>query len=405
VRARSTADLLTALARADSARILATLIRLTGDITLAEDALQDAMVRALSTWDSTGVPDNPRAWVIVTARRCAVDRIRREGRRFDKEASAMALFDDGAEPPESMVRDDLLRLVFTCCHPALSLDARVALSLKILGGLTTDEIARAMLVPESTMAKRLTRTKQKIAQARIPYRVPSDADLPDRLPAVLTTIYLIFNEGYAASGGERAVRSELVDESIRLARLLRELMPDEASVLGLLALVLLQDSRRAARVDRAGALVLLPDQDRSLWDGQQIVEGVRLVGKAVQRSPDRPDSYVVQAAIAACHALAPSYPETDWPAIVSWYDVLLTVTDTPVVRLNRAAALAERDGPSAGLAEMDGISGLQDYPYWHASRADLLDRLGRRAEATEAFDRALRLRLNDSHSEHLRRRR
>ena len=402
---RSTGDLLGALTRDESTRILATLIRLTGDITLAEDALQAAMVRALTTWDSAGIPDNPRAWVIVTARRCAVDRIRREARRTDKEASAMVLFDEREDPPESVVRDDLLRLVFTCCHPSLSLDARVALSLKTLGGLTTPEVAGALLVPETTMAKRLTRTKQKIAQAHIPYRVPADAELPGRLPAVLATVYLIFNEGYAASGGDLAVRSDLVDEAVRLARLLCELMPDEASVLGLLALVLLQDSRRAARVDTAGALVLLADQDRSLWDGKKIVEGVRLVGKALQRSPGKPDSYTVQAAIAACHALAPSYVDTDWPAIASWYDVLLTVTDTPVVRLNRAAAVAERDGAQAGLAEMDGIEGLQDYPYWHASRADLLDRLGRRSEAAEAIDRALALRLNDSHAEHLRRRR
>jgi RNA polymerase sigma factor (sigma-70 family) len=402
---RSTADRLSALTRDDFTRILATLIRLTGDITLAEDALQDAMVKALSTWDSTGIPDSPRAWVIVTARRCAVDRIRREARRTDKEASAMALFDDGDDPPESVVRDDLLRLVFTCCHPSLSLDARVALSLKTLGGLTTAEVAGALLVPEATMAKRLTRTKQKIAQAHIPYRVPPDAELPDRLPAVLATVYLIFNEGYAASSGDLAVRSNLVDEAIRLARLLCELMPDEASVIGLLALVLLQDSRRSARVDKDGALVLLADQDRSLWDHENIVEGVLLVGKALQRSPDRPDSYGVQAAIAACHALAPSYVDTDWPAIVSWYDVLTTVADTPVVRLNRAAAIAERDGAPAGLAEMDGIEGLDDYPYWHASRADLLDRLGRRSEAAKAFDRALALRLNVSHSEYLRRRR
>ena len=401
----SSADLLGTLTRDDSTRILATLIRLTGDITVAEDALQDAMVKALSTWDVTGIPDNPRAWVIVTARRCAVDRIRREARRSDKEASAMALFEDRVDPPESVVRDDLLRLVFTCCHPSLSLDARVALSLKTLGGLTTAEVAGALLVPEATMAKRLTRTKQKIAQACIPYRVPAAAELPGRLPAVLATVYLMFNEGYAASGGDLAVRSDLVDEAIRLARLLGELMPDEASVIGLLALVLLQDSRRAARVDQAGALVLLADQDRSLWDGDKIVEGVRLAGKALQRSPDRPESYAVQAAIAACHALAPSYLDTDWQAVVSWYDVLLTVTDTPVVRLNRAAAVAERDGARAGLAEMDGIEGLQDYPYWHASRADLLDRLGRRSEAAAAFDRALALRLNVSHAEHLRRRR
>lgn len=235
--------------------------------------------------------------------------------------------------------------------------------------------------------------------------MPSDTELPDRLPAVLATVYLIFNEGYAASGGAAAVRTDLLDEAIRLARLLKELMPDEVSVTGLLALLLLQDSRRATRVDDTGSLVLLADQPRSKWDRQKIVEGVLLVGKALQRSPDRPDHYVVQAAVAACHALAPSYQQTDWAAIVSWYDVLLTVADTPVARLNRAAALAGRDGPLAGLTEMDGIVDLADYPYWHASRGDLLDRLGRRDEANDAYRRARALGLNRSHDEHLRLRR
>lgn len=309
------------------------------------------------------------------------------------------------EPPESVVRDDLLRLVFTCAHPSLSPDARVALSLRTLGGLSTAEVARALLVPEATMAKRLTRTKQKIALAHIPYQVPADAELPNRLPTVLATIYLIFNEGYAASSGVSAIRDELLDEAIRLARLLAELMPDEASVLGLLALLLLQDSRRSSRMDARGKLVLLADQVRADWDQDKIVEGVRLVGKALQRSKNRPDAYVVQAAVAACHALAPEYSKTDWTAIVSWYDVLLTVSDTPVVRLNRAAAVAERDGPGAGLAEVDRIEGLGDYPYWHASRGDLLGRLGRAEEAAVAFDRALALGLNGAHSDHFRARR
>jgi predicted RNA polymerase sigma factor len=255
------------------------------------------------------------------------------------------------------------------------------------------------------MAKRLTRTKQKIALAHIPYRVPSDAELPNRLPSVLATVYLIFNEGYAATSGQSAVRKELLDEAIRLARLLQELIPDEASVLGLLSLLLLQDSRRLTRVDPMGRLVLLADQRRADWDRNKIVEGVRLVGKALQRSENRPDPYVVQAAIAACHALPPDYTATDWTAIVSWYDVLLTVSDTPVVRLNRAAALAQRDGPVVGLAEVDSIEGLADYPYWHASRGDLLDRLGRAAEADAAYARALALGLNRSHDEHLRARR
>ncbi len=394
---------LSGLTREDRTRILATLIRVTGDIGFAQDALQDALLRALQTWPRDGVPDNPRAWVTVTARRCAIDRLRREAQRDDKEAAAMQLLgQDDAEPPDSVVRDDLLRLVFTCAHPSLSPDARVALSLRTLGGLSTAEVARAMLVPEATMAKRLTRTKQKIALAHIPYRVPTDAELPNRLPAVLATVYLIFNEGYAASSGPSAVRAELVDEAIRLARLLRELMPDEGSVLGLLALLLLQDSRRSTRVDPKGQLVLLADQARTDWDQGKIIEGVRLVGKALPRSKNRPDPYVVQAAIAACHALAPEYAATDWTAIVSWYDVLLTVSDTPVVRLNRAAALAERDGPRQGLAEMDRIEGLTDYPYWHASRGDLLQRLGRAEEAGVAFDRAIALGINQAYSDHFR---
>lgn len=397
---------LSVLTRDDRARILATLIRVTGDIGFAQDALQDALLRALQTWPRDGVPDNPRAWVTVTARRCAVDRLRREALRDDKEAAAMQLLgQDDADPPDSVVRDDMLRLVFTCAHPSLSADARVALSLRTLGGLGTAEVARALLVSEATMAKRLTRTKQKIAKAHIPYRVPSDAELPERLPTVLATVYLIFNEGYAATAGPSAVRDQLLDEAIRLGRLLQELMPDEVSVLGLLALMLLQDSRRSARVDRSGNLAVLPDQRRADWDRGKIVEGVLLVGKALQRSPDRPDGFVVQAAIAACHALAPSYQETDWRAIVSWYDVLLTVQDSAVVRLNRAAAVAERDGPQVGLDEVEGITDLADYPYWHASRGDLLDRLGRQAEAEAAFDRAIELGLNRAHADHLRARR
>ncbi|MET0965318.1 MAG: sigma-70 family RNA polymerase sigma factor [Nakamurella sp.] len=394
---------LSTLTRDDRGRILATLIRLTGDIDVAQDALQDGVLRAIRVWPQTGVPDNPRAWVTVAARRCAVDRLRREAQRHNKEVDAMQLLGgQGAEPPASVVRDDLLRLVFTCAHPSLSADARVALCLRTLGGLTTAEVARALLVSEASMAKRLTRTKQKIAKAHIPYRVPTDAELPDRLPAVLATVYLIFNEGYAAASGPVAIRGKLLDEAIRLSRLLRELLPDEPSVMGLLALLLLQDSRRRSRVDAAGNLVLLADQQRTLWDRGKITEGVRLIGDALQRSRDRPDPYVVQAAIAACHALAPEYSATDWPAIVSWYDVLLSVSDTPVVRLNRAAAIAGRDGPGPALAELEKINGLADYPFWHASRGELLGRLDRPEEARAAFDRAIALGLNDSHAEHLR---
>jgi RNA polymerase sigma factor (sigma-70 family) len=391
------------LVREERARVLATLIRVTGDIDLAEDAVQDAVVRALERWPRDGVPDNPRAWLTVTAKRRAIDLVRRESRRAEKEAEAVALLDPVPEPAE-VVRDDLLRLLFTCCHPALSAEAQVALSLRTLGGLSTAEVARGLMVPEATMAKRLTRAKQKIAQARIPYRVPAAEELPGRLGAVAATVYLIFNEGYAASAGPDLVRVGLADEAVRLARLLAELMPDEPTVLGLLALLLLHDARRAARLDDNGRPVLLPDQDRSRWDTAAIKEGMEVVGTALRRTPDRPNGYVVQAAIAACHALAPSYANTDWDAVISWYDVLLTVHDTPVVRLNRAVAVAERDGPAAGLALVEQISDLADYPWWHVTQAELLRRLGHTGAARSAYQRALALSMNDLHSEHLRRR-
>jgi len=310
---------------------------------------------------------------------------------------------EGPEPPESVVQDDLLRLVFTCCHPALATDTQVALSLRTLAGLTTSEVSRALLVPEPTMAKRLTRAKQKIAHAGIPYRVPTDSELPDRLPAVAATVYLIFNEGYASVGAE-PIRAGLVGEAIRLGRLLLELMPDEASVRGLLALMLLQDSRRLARVAPDGSLTVLAEQDRSRWDRSQIDEGVILVGSALARSPERPDPYVVQAAVAACHAIAPRYEDTDWAAVVSWYDVLLTVSDNPIVRLNRAAALAELAGPTVSLSEIDRITGLESYPWWHAARGELLLRLGRFDESAAAADRASGLGLSEPHLAHLRRR-
>ena len=384
-------DAVERVVREEYPRILATLIRVTGDVDTAQDAVQDAVVRALQTWPRDGVPDQPRAWLTVVARRCAIDRVRRESSRTGKEAEAMWLLDaEPEEPPESVVRDDLLRLVFTCCHPTLSREAQVALSLRTLGGLSTPEVARALLVPEATLAKRLTRAKQKISRARIPYRVPPDHELPDRLGGVLTTLYLIFNEGYAASSSPDVVRAHLVDEALRLTRLLHDLMPDEPSVLGLRALELLQDSRRPTRVDSTGTAVRLRDQDRAQWNQGQIVEGVLLLGDALGRSPTAPDPYVVQAAIAACHALAPTYDTTDWDAIVSWYDVLLTVEPTDVVRLGRASALAERDGAEAGLRAVDAITGLDDYPWWHASRAELLGRLGRRGDAVQAREEAER---------------
>ena len=376
--------------------MLATLTRWTGDLALAEDAVQDASLRALEVWPRDGVPDNPVAWLRLTARRRAIDLVRREANRRPKEVVAMADGVGDAEDLEpSAVDDDLLRLVFTCCHPSLALDAQVSLALRTLCGLSNEEIARALLVSEPALAKRLTRARQKIKLAKIPYRVPPDHELPDRWAAVLATTYLLFNEGYAATSGAELVRVRLVDEAIWLARLLVRLQPDEPGALGLLALMLLQDSRRATRLDDAGEPVLLGDQDRSRWDREAIAEAVSLVGEGLRRTPDHPDRYVVQAAIAACHALAPSWSETDWDAGISWYDVLLTVDAGPVVRLNRAVAVAERDGPAAGLVLLDSIDGLDHYALWHASRGVLLRRLGRDAEAAAADERAAALPLSE----------
>lgn len=381
--------------RADHGRILATLIRTTGDVDRAQDAVQEAVVRALATWPRDGVPAEPRAWLTVTARRCAIDTARREAARDDKQRQAVREME--AEPavlPESTVHDDLLRLLFTCCHPTLGLDARVALALRTLGGLSTAEVARVLLLPEATVAKRLTRAKQKIATARIPYRIPSDGELPGRLTGVLATVYLMFTEGYAASGGDGVVRAELADEALRLGELLRELMPDEAAVTGLLALMLMQDARRAARVDADGTAVALADQDRSRWDRSAAERGVLLVGDALRRTPERADPYVVQAAIAACHVLAPTYAETDWDAIVGWYDVLVAIADSPAARLGRAGAIAERDGAAAGLAAVDEIDGLAGHAWWHGARVELLVRLHRPAEAAVAFEQARALGLS-----------
>jgi RNA polymerase sigma-70 factor (ECF subfamily) len=375
------------------------LVRLTGNVELAEDAVQEAVIAALTTWPRTGIPDEPRAWLTVVARRRALDQLRREAARDRKEAQAVALaaLDVTDDVPEPTLRDDLLRLIFTCCHPALSLEAQVALSLRTLAGLSTAEVARLLLVPEATMAKRLTRARQKITQAGIPYRVPAAEELPDRLSGVLSTVYVVFTEGYAASRGDSPVRQPLVDEALRLGHLLHELMPDDAGVVGLLALMLLQDARRAARVDEDGRLVLLRDQDRRRWDRELIAEGVVLVGEGLRRTPGRPDPYVVQAAIAACHVLASSWEATDWNALVSWYDVLLRVHDTPVVRGNRAVAIAERDGPAAGLAVLEQLPGLATTPWWHAARGELLRRLGRSDDARRAFASARDLGLNGAH--------
>ena len=389
------------LVRDEGRRVLATLARVTGDLPLAEDAVQDAAVRALETWPRDGVPAEPRAWLTLTARRRAIDILRREAARAGKEAEAVTEPDDAPPPPET-VRDDLLRLVFTCCHPALAVETQVALALRTLCGLSVAEVGAALLVPEATMAKRLTRARQKITKAAIPYTVPADHELPDRLRGVLAVVYLLFTTGYAPTG---AARPELVDEAVRLTRLLRELMPGEPSVLGLLALELLQDSRRAARHDADGTPVLLPDQDRGRWRRDLVEEGVVLVGEGLRRTPDRPDPYVVQAAIAACHALAPTWADTDWAAVVSWYDVLLTVADTPVARLNRAVAVGELAGPAAGLAAVDAVDDLAGYPLWHAARAELLARLDRLADADVAYAAALAIPQDDAQLTHLRRRR
>ncbi len=383
---------------------MAGLVRAVGDVQLAEDAVQEASIRALAAWPRDGVPGNPRAWLTVTARRCALDVIRRESSRDAREAEAVRLqrlFDE--EPPDQDIPDDLLRLVFTCCHPALSTEAQVALSLRTLCGLSTAEVGRALLQPEASMAKRLTRAKQKIARAGIPFRIPAAAELPARVQGVAACVYLLFNEGYAATAGAAPIRPALADEAVRLGRLLHGLMPDEPALTGLLALMLLQDSRRPARVDADGELVLLADQDRSRWRKEMIREGVELLGEGLARTPDRPDPYVVQAAIATCHAVAPSAAQTDWSAIVSWYDVLLTVQDTPVVRLNRSVGIAELTGPQAGLDLIDELEGLDRYALWQAARAVLLDRLDRPGEAAAARARALQLEANRAVKDRIRR--
>ena len=378
--------------------VLATLARWTGNLALAEDAVQDASLRALETWPRDGIPENPVAWLRTTARRRAVDVIRREAARAPKEALAtgpaaeVVLAEEDPEP--GVVEDDLLRLVFTCCHPSLAPETRVALALRTLCGLSTEEVARALVVSEQTMAKRLTRAREKIRVAGIPYRVPSAQDLPERWDTVLATTYLMFNEGYAATAGPDLTRPALVAEALRLTRLLHRLRPDDPGATGLLALILLQDSRRAARTDADGAAVLLAEQDRGLWDRAAIGEAVPLVGEGLRLSPAHPDPYVVQAAIAACHALAPSWEDTDWPAIESWYEVLLRIDDGPVARLNHAVAVAEARGPAEGFALVEAIEGLAGYPLWHATRAELLRRLGRDAEAQVADDRARSLPLN-----------
>jgi RNA polymerase sigma-70 factor (ECF subfamily) len=363
-------------------RAVAVLVRVFGDIDIAEEAVQDAFTEAVRRWPAAGLPPSPAGWIITTARNRAIDRLRREAARADRHAQAALLRARDEPAEESAVRDDRLRLIFTCCHPALGTGAQVALTLRLLGGLTTTEIARAFLVPDTTMAQRIVRAKGKIRDARIPYRVPREADLPGRLRAVLAVLYLIFNEGYTASSGERLVRAGLCAEAIRLGRLLAELMPDEPEVIGLLALMLLLESRRAARTGPGGGLVRLADQDRSRWDASLVAEGQELVRRCLRR--DRPGPYQLQAAINAVH----SDPPTDWTQVLALYDQLLAFMPSPVVALNRAVAVAEVAGPAAGLALVDELE-LDGYHVFHAIRADLLRRLGRAEEAAQAYDTAI----------------
>ena len=385
----------------ESGRAVATLVRRFGDIDVAEEAVQEAFVEAIRRWPSRGIPPSPAGWIITTAKNRAIDRLRRESQRDNKQSEAMHLGEHDEREEIEIVEDDQLRLIFTCCHPALAVSAQVALTMKLIAGLGTDEIARAFLVPESTMAQRLVRAKRKIKAANIPYRIPGDAELPNRLKPVLAVIYLVYNEGHVATTGDHLIRPDVSSEAIRLARLLADLMPDEPEVIGLLALMLLTEARRPARTGRDGELVRLPDQDRGLWDRALIAEGHGLVRACLRRN--QPGPYQIQAAIAAVHADGRSPEETDWAQIVALYDQLLQFVPTPIVELNRAIAVAERGDVAKALASVEKL-GLDGYHLYHATRGDLLERLGRDAEAADAYASAVELTNNQAERRHLRHR-
>lgn len=385
--------------REESGRVVASLVRRFGDIDLAEEAVQEAFVEAVKRWDEEGVPPSPAGWIFTTARNKAIDRVRRETVRERWHREARLIEDDEMTHSGHVIEDDRLRLIFTCCHPALAPDARVALTLRLICGLSTPEIARAFLTPAATMAQRMVRAKRKIRNANIPYRVPPAAEMPDRLRSVLAVMYLIFNEGFVAAGGDTLTRDDLSTEAVRLARLLAELMPDEPEVIGLLALLLLTAARRPARVGPGGELVRLPDQDRSLWDETMAEEGRELIRTCLRRN--QPGPYQLQAAIAAVHSEASHAGDTDWRQIVALYDHLLTLTRSPVVALNRAIAVAEVEGPAAGLEVVEDLGGLDHYHLFHATRGELLTRLHRPEEAIGAYRRAIELTENQAERDHL----